>query len=270
MKIIKYRLYNRYTILGVLTLFGSLFCSWLFASNFFNILTQDYNAPDLIGNKREIRQQFLSQILTWEGLIDSSMFYLINFIPILFIIPTLALFNEKRSFFILGKSRFISLKKEIYLSVFYHTIFSAISTVLTLLVFFSIGGLFVHRSLDNIGGFASVFPDDFYQNNPYLFFVFLICSIYFALAISFSYLSSSAILILEKEYQVIAFILVFYLSYGQLGILSSSSFFDIFSSFTAFNTIKNTYEVFLPIFPILGISTFFLWYGTDKLIKTEN
>ncbi len=270
MKIMKYRLCNKYLILGSLILFSCLLFSWIFASDFFLIMTQDYNAPDLSGTKEEIQPVYLYQILDWEGLIDSSMFYLIDFIPVLFILPTLALFNEKRSFFVLGRSRFTSLKKEIYRSVFCHTMISAVTTVLTLLAYFSIGGLFVHRSLDDIGGFASMLPDNFYQNHPYLFFVFLICSIYFALAFSFSFLSATTVLIFEKEYQVIVFVLIFYLIYGQLGVISNSSFFDIFSSFTAFNTLKNTYEVFLPIFPILGISALFLWYGTNKIIKTEN
>ena len=83
MKIMKYRLCNKYLILGSLILFSCLLFSWIFASDFFLIMTQDYNAPDLSGTKEEIQPVYLYQILDWEGLIDSSMFYLIDFLLLL-------------------------------------------------------------------------------------------------------------------------------------------------------------------------------------------
>ena len=207
----KFKIRIRYVLVAAFFLLCGLTISWVFASNFFEIMTMDYNAPDLVGTKEEIRHNFLEQISTWETLVDSSMFYLINFIPILFILPTLGLFVEKRSLYVFGRHRYPSVKKAIYKDVVQYVLLSTMTVVVSFLVFYSIGGLFVYPSIEDIGGFASVFPEDFYINHPYLFFVFMVCTIYLSLAIVFSLLTCALVLLTDREYKVICWSCLFIL-----------------------------------------------------------
>ena len=263
----KFKIRSRYMLLTFFFLIGGLTSSWLFASHFLEIMTMDYNAPDLVGTKEEIRHNFLIQISTWENLVDSSMFYLINFVPILFILPTLGLFSEKRSLYVLGRHRYSSFKKTIYKDIIQYVLLSAMTVVVSFLTFYSIGGLFVYRSIDDIGGFASILPENFYMNHPYLFFVFMVCTIYFSLAIVFSLLSCALILLTDREYKVILFILLIYFLYGKLGVYTGSAWFDIFTSFTAFNTLYSTGETFLSLITLLIISLTLLVIGVNQTVK---
>ncbi|GIP64626.1 hypothetical protein J32TS6_31810 [Virgibacillus pantothenticus] len=263
----KLKIRSRYILLTLILLIGGLTSSWLFASNFLEIMTMDYNAPDLVGTKEEIRRNFLEQISTWETFVDSSMFYLINFIPVLFILPTLGLFTEKRSLYVLGRHRYPSFKKAIYKDVMQYVLSSAMTVVVSFLMFYSIGGLFVYRNIDDIGGFASILPENFYMNHPYFFFVFMVCTIYLCLAIVFSLLACALILLTDREYKVILLVLLIYFLYGKLGVYTESTWFDIFTSFTAFNTIYSTGETFLPLVILLIISLILLAVGVDKTVK---
>lgn len=254
-------------ILSIVILIGGLITSWLFASNFIEIMTMDYDAPDLIGTKQEIRHNFLQQISTWETLVDSSMFYLINFIPVLFILPTMGLFAEKRSFYVLGRHRYPSFKKAVYKDVVQYVLLSVITVVVSFLGFYSISGLFVYRSIDDIGGFSSILPENFYIDHPYLFFVFMVCTIYVGLAIVFSLLSCALILLVDREYKVILLILLIYFLYGKLGVYTESVWFDIFTSFTAFNTTYSTFETFIPLIVLFMISVLLLILGVKKTTK---
>jgi len=264
---IKYKIKSKYIPITFIVLIGGLTCSWIFASYFFEIMTMNYNAPDLVGTKEEIRKNFLIQISTWETLVDSSMFYLINFIPVLFVLPTLGLFAEKRSLYVIGRNRYTSLKKTIYKDVFTYVIISSICVVLSFLFFYSVGGVFVYRSIDNIGGFASILPENFYMNHPYLFFVFMVCTIYFSLAVVFSLLSCALILLTDREYKVILLVLMIFFLYGKIGVYTESIWFDIFASFVAFNSMYSTFEIFIPLIFLFCISIILLVLGVNKTIK---
>ena len=254
-------------LLALVILICGLTASWLFASNFLEIMTMDYNAPDLIGTKQEIRRNFLEQISTWEIFIDSSMFYLINFIPVLFILPTLGLFAEKRSLYIFGRHRYPSFKKAVYKDVAQYVFLSVVTVVFSFITFYSIGGLFVYRSIEDIGGFSAILPENFYINHPYLFFVFMVCTIYLSLTIVFSLLSCALVLLTDREYKVILLILLIYFLYGKLGVYTESILFDIFTSFTAFNTNYSTFETFIPLVILLIISLILLALGVKKVTK---
>lgn len=263
----KYKLKSKYISLTFVLLIGGLLCSWIFASYFFEIMTMDYNAPDLVGTKEEVRKNFLIQISTWEVLVDSSMYYLINFIPVLFILPTLGFFAYKKSVYINGRNRYKSLKKAIYKDVFTYVIISSICVVLSFVIFYSVGGVFVYRSIDDIGNFASVLPENFYMNHPYLFFVFMVCTIYLSLAIVFSLLSCALILLTDREYKVIILVLIIFFLYGKIGAYTGSVWFDIFSSFVAFNTLYTTGETFIPLIILFCFSVFLLILGVNKTNK---
>lgn len=265
----KIKIRGRYIILAFVVLIGGLTVSWLFASHFLEIMTMDYSAPDLVGTKGEIMGNFLEQISTWETLVDSSMFYLINFIPVLFILPTLGLFAEKRSLYVIGRHRYPSFKKSIYRDVLQYVLLSTATVVVSFLIFYSVGGIFVYPSIDNIGGFASILPDNFYLNHPYLFYVFMVFTIYLSLAFVFSILACSLVLLTDREYKVILLVLLIYLLYGKLGVYTESAWFDIFASFTAFNTLYTTIETFMPLVILLILSLILLVIGVNKTIKSN-
>ncbi|WP_340371809.1 hypothetical protein [Peribacillus sp. FSL E2-0218] len=263
----KFKIRSRYMALAFFLLFGGLTLSWVFASHYFEIMTMDYNAPDLAGTKEEIRQIAIASISNWEVFVDSSMFHIINFIPVLFILPTLGLFTEKRSLYVLGRHRFPLIKKAVYRDVIQYTLLSTFTVVSTYLLYYSIGAIFVYRSLDDIGGFASILPHNFYSSHPYLFFVFMVCTIYLCLAFVFSLLACALVLLLNREYKVLVSVLIIYFLYGKLGVYTQSVWFDIFASFTAFNTMYSTLEAFLPLVLLFIISILLLVVGVNKTVK---
>ncbi|MGE7877333.1 hypothetical protein [Peribacillus muralis] len=119
----KFKIRSRYMALASFLLFGGLTLSWVFASHYFEIMTMDYNAPDLAGTKEEIRQIAIASISNWEVFVDSSMFHIINFIPVLFILPTLGLFTEKRSLYVLGRHRFpFPLIRRLFIEVIFQSL----------------------------------------------------------------------------------------------------------------------------------------------------
>ena len=257
---------KKYVPLTIFSLLGALALSWVFASNFFEIMTMDYDAPDLVGTKSEIRTNFLGQISTWEIFVDSSMFYLINFIPVFFVLVSLGLYAEKRSIYTMGRHKFKSFKKKIYKDVFEYIVLSTLTVTFTFALYFSVGSLFVYRSLEDIGGFASVLPNGFYSNHPYLFFMFMIFTIYLGLAFTFNLIAVALVLLLDQEYKVIIGVLAIYFIYGKIGAMSGLVWFDVFTSFTAFNTLYSTFETFLPLLGLLIIGLLLLVLGVNKTL----
>jgi len=263
------RVFNRYTLISCITLFLVLAISWFFVSHFAEIIFMDYSFSDdgtplTEAQQIDAKSTYLSQILSWEMLVDSSMFYLINFIAIFFALPTLNFFQEKKSYFILGRHRFRSLTKSIVSSILSYSLISGLCTVFTFLLFYSIGGLFVTNDLDYLGEFASIFPDNFYAENPYLFFVFMVCTIYFALAFVFGMLSCGLMLWVDNQYYVLVGVLVFYFVYGVIGVWIGSDWTALFGSIVAFNTYRSTGTVFLPLIPILSLALLLVIFGIRK------
>lgn len=266
--ILKYRLLSKYVIVNSCLLFICLLISWAFSSGFIEIIFMDYNAPDLIGrDKSDIQTMLLSQILTWPNFVSSSMFYLINFLPVFFALPILFFLDEKRSFFVLGKSRFSNFPRAIVKSMFTYSLISSLSIVTVFLLFYSIGGLFLTNSLDYIGEYASILPTNFYAQHPYLFFVFMICTIYFSLSFVISMFACGIVLWVDEKYKVIVYTLLLYLFYGLIGSNFDIIYFDIFSCATAFNTLYSTFETFVPLLLLVIITVIITFLGIKNLQK---
>ena len=265
----KFKLFNKLLLVSVLLLLGSMLVSWFFASGMFAILTMDYTAPDLgQGMKKEIQGTYIWQVMTWETLVDSSLYYLLNFLPLFIIFPALSFFQEKRSLFVLGRHRFQSVKKSLVSSCLTYSFQSALAFSGSCTLFYSIGGLFVRRGLTDIGDFASIFPVGFYERHPYLFFMFMVWSIYFVMACLFSFYACGLALLCHKEYQVMLIILATYIGCNYIGGVTGSKFFGIFNSFGAFNTVYQTHEVFYVTLPLslLGIGVWLI--GVKKFLDT--
>lgn len=242
-------------------LLASLMISWFFSSYFFEILTMDYQAPDLINSdKREIQKSFIIGILTWETLVDASMFYLINFLPLIVVLPTLNLFNVKRVNYQIGKNRYLNLSKEIKKKVLYYSFLSAGTASLAFSVFYSIGGLFVYRSIENIGGYSFLYPNNFYINHPYLFFISMVWTIYFAAFFVLSFITCGLVLYYQKVYQVLGILFLICFGVSSLSNIIGLPIINIYSAFTSYNTQLKTYESFVSVvlFGIIGQVLFFI------------
>jgi len=108
MSIRKFRYKNKYLAASMILLTVSMLISWFFASNFFEILTMDYTAPYLDQSipKSTIQKSFLESILTWENFVDSSMYHIIDFLPVLVVLPMLGFFDEFQLYHAYGTTFF--------------------------------------------------------------------------------------------------------------------------------------------------------------------
>lgn len=264
--ITKYRLFNPYVLLTIFTLFASLLISWAFESEFINILFfMDYHAEDLIGNPSEIRRAFLWQIATWEVYIDTAMSYLVHFMPIFASLPILAFSKELQSYFDHGRTRFSSLTKEKWKGVLSYSFIAGLSISLAFTLFFLIGSFYMIPSIENIGGFASIFPNNFYNDYPLLFFLFMTWTAYFGFGFSFGFLACGIAIWTEKNYYILLIPMLYYFIANYI----SAMFFGLLplhvsAVIVAFNTLYGTSETFVPLFPILALGILLVASGIKK------
>lgn len=264
--ILKIRLLQPCFFMSIIILICVLFISWFFESYFAEIMFfMDYDAPDLKGvSPLEVKQSLLQDILTWERYIDASMRYVVNFLPIFAILPTIPFLKEVRSYFILGANRFINYRKELMKAIAFYSIRGGIGISIAFVIYFSIGNLFVIPSIDDIGGFASIFPKDFYSQHPYLFFVFMALTIYFVIGFVFAFMACGLILFTEKELFILVIPLAGYFISNYLGYAFNLLPFKISESICAFNTLYSTSEIFIPVIPLLIIDVILLYFGIRK------
>lgn len=266
----KYRLTNKYLLVSMLALFLTLIISWFFQSGFFEIMFQlDYNAPDLGGLKSiteisELRFEYLDQILTWERMIDSSMYYMSFFFPIFALLPTIGFLKERESYLNLGAAKFLSYKRETWKTCFKYGFIGGAGISLTMGVYFTAFTYFLSPALDDIGGFDNIFSEGFYHNHPYVFFMFMAFSIYFAFGFVFALMGCGVALWTDKSYLVLLLPLIFYTVENYIS--ATTQFFPVFISLcvTAFNTTYSTFEVFIPLIPILIFDLILIGFGIRR------
>ena len=152
MSIRKFRYKNKYLAASMILLTVSMLISWFFASNFFEILTMDYTAPDLDQSipKSTIQKSFLESILTWENFVDSSMYHIIDFLPVLVVLPMLGFFDEFQLYHAYGRQRIQHFFKYQIKTISIYSALSACALCVALTSLYSIAGLFMVRSIDNI------------------------------------------------------------------------------------------------------------------------
>ncbi|MDR2833331.1 MAG: hypothetical protein LBV67_06430 [Streptococcaceae bacterium] len=266
MTIPKFRFKNKIIFSGFILLFSLLLISWIFASNFFEIMTMDYNAPDLVqGNHWDMRMEFLKVILTWENLVDSSMYHLINFMPIFAVIPTLVFFDEKNYLFSFSKNKLKSIKSYLCSSILFYSLLCGFFTSIVFTLFYSLGGVFVYRSLENIGGFLAIFSKDFYVNHPYLVFLIMIWTVFFSASFVLGFLLCTLMILFNKRYQAIIALLTITFSFSVIDSILGLNFLNIYQMFLAFNTIKQTLFIFLPVVPFFILALVFYLIGCKKV-----
>lgn len=267
-QLVKYSFFNKYTMISAVGLYLILIISWFFESNFAEIWFMNYETPDLQpGMKKEIRNDLLSYSLTWENLVSSSMLHVVLIFPVFSTLATIPFSQEKNSYFIIGRSKFKSLSKAYYKSIIKYAFVSAGWMVLVFTIFFTIGGFFVINGLEDIGGLAAIFPEGFYNRYPYIVFLFMVWTIYFSFAFTFSLLASGLILWVNKGYLVMFGVLIFYHIYNAIGNMTGSLFFFIMETVTAYNTIFSTLQLFVPLLFILILALLLIFFGVRSNVR---
>ncbi len=264
-KITHYRWGNRYCIVSSLLLLSILFISWCFFSTFLEVLTLDYSAPDLVdSNKYEVMRMMLNGVLSWENFIDSSMRYVIYIFPIFALLPIVAFHGEKKLYLQQGYHRFKNYRLEVIKTILHYSLIGGLVIALTFVAYFTLASFFMTASIENIGGYASIFPSDFYSNYPYLFFVFMAMTIYFAIGFTFALLGCGISMLVDNKYLIVAIPLSLYLldAYilGGLGVVN----FQIFMSVCSFNTLLTTVESFIPLIPFITLAIIVNFIGIRK------
>ena len=259
MKTIKrIRIKNPYFLCSLIALLLCLGISWFFESTFAEIVFfMDYDAPDLVDlPKDEIRKIMLDGIMCWEIYIDSAMRYLVDLFPLFAIIPTIPFLREYKSYFIFGTARFKNHNKSVLHAIFIYALQGGLCISVAFVIYFSIGSFFMVPTIENISGFAAIFPQGFYMEHPYLFFVFMSTTIYFLIGFVFAGLACALALWTKKEFLIIILPLVIYILDSYLGSIFRLQIFQLSSSVIAFNTVYSTFETFIPLIPfaIFGFS----------------
>lgn len=260
--IYKFRLKERSLLISCTVLFVVLYGTWFFESYFAEVMFfMDYNAEDLVSNAKDI---MLQSILTWERYIDSSMRYLINFFPIFAVFPALPFLRERKSYYVLGAHRFQHYQKNILKSILIYAGKGGLTIALTFSFFFLAGSLFLQPSVSNIGGFSSIFPDNFYIQHPCLFFLFMSWTIYLAIGISFGLMACGISLICDNEIYVLIIPLLIYPGESYFGYLLDFLPFKISESVCAFNTLYSTGKIFIPVITIFIFDFILIIIGLKK------
>lgn len=265
-KINQYRFKNTYSLVSLILLLSLLIISWFYFSSLFEILTMDYNAPDLVGmgDPREIRSRFIEGILRWEVWVDASMRCLIYLFPIFAILPVLPFQDEKKLYFRQGYHRFKNYHREVIKTILQYSLIGGGVLSLGFVIYYSIGSFFLVPSIENIGGYASIFPADFYWNYPYLFFLFMAVTIYFAIGFTFALMACGISLLVDNKYLMVVLPWGIYLMdaylLGGLGLHE----YQIFASVCSFNTLLTTFESFIPVLILLILAIFMTAVGIFK------
>lgn len=267
--ITKYKILNKYTILSLISMLFVLWISWAFVSNFIEILTMDYFAPDLAVKTQQeanqVRYEYIISILSWETYIDSAMSYVVYIFPLFALITVLPFYNELKSYYVFGANRFRSYKKEVLRGVFSHALIGGLLIVLVFAVFFSVGSIFMLPAITDIGGYASILPDGFYSKHPYLFFMFMTVTIYFTIGFVFALLGCGIALVSNKPHNIIIIPMIAYIADAYiLGGFFGFPNYQIFHSVGAFNVTTTTFQTFIPILPFLIAAIIVLIIGVKR------
>lgn len=261
----KFRIEEKWTFISGLILLLTLIITWFFESYFAEIMFfMDYSAEDLAPNAKSV---LLESILTWERYIDSAMRYAVNFLPVFAVLPSIPFLQERSSYYVLGAHRMKKYMWDIRKAILIYSVKSGITIAVTFTVFFLAGSFLMYPSISNIGGFASIFPDNFYVKYPCLFFLFMTWTDYFAFGIAFGMMTCGFLLIYNKEIYVVMVILFLYIAESYLGYLLDFLPFKLSESVCAFNTLYSTGEIFVPILTVIVFDVILIEVGLRKRRK---
>jgi|GEM_PF-891600 len=276
------RLFNRNVFATILVLFLTLFVSWFVVSSLAEILFMDYGAYDLpqnqtiAENRAKMLPIFLQQTMSWENALISSMSYLIHFIPLFFIFPTLTFIQEQKCLFVFGRNRFLSFSRSMWWSIIQHSLIAAFITSMTLIIFHGIIGLFLTSFRETMTYSMSFIPYNFFGRNPFLFFAILFSTIYFVFGFTMAFLFCGVMLWIKNPYYGISGFLIGYYLYFYIGDLFDTilnlnfRLFWLGDMVTAFNTFSSTSEVLIPLIPLISIAIGLTYFGIKRQAQNVN
>ncbi|GEM_PF-5753525 len=266
-KIEQLRLFNKYTLTSCIFLICILFISLFFSSGmYYWIFVADFQTEsDLIGkNPRETVLMMLNQLRGWELYIDFATRYTIYFIPIFPLLPILQFYNEKKGYLSYASIRMKNFKKHMLHNIIKYAVISGLCVVLPYIVFFSIGNIFMIDHISTIGNYLDILGPSFYNNHPFLSYIFITFSIYFAIGFTFGISGIAIALWTDKSYLIIVIPIVYYIVIGNLAEAFNLPLLNIMHSVTAFNTLYNTFEIFVPLLLPLILSITLILYKYKK------
>ncbi|WP_062197955.1 hypothetical protein [Massilibacterium senegalense] len=266
-RIDRLRFINKYTLLSMLLLFSSLVLSWFFSSEiYYWLFIADFqNEPDLIGlDPRETVLKMLNQLRSWEAYIDFATRYTIYFFPIFPLLPIIQYYNEKNGYFNYASIRLKNFKKYMFTTILKYSCISGLCVTITYIVYFSIGNLLITEHLDYVGNFAHIFGESFYNDHPFLFYLFMATTIYFAIGFTFGMMGIAVAEWTEKSYLIIVIPLVYYIVIGNLAETFHLPLLNIMQGVVAYNTLFQTYEIFVPLIIPLILSVGSIVYRYSK------
>lgn len=260
----KIRIHQPYFYISMVILLLILGVSWFFESYFAEVMFfMDYSAPDLSGIMNA-KSMLLGSILTWERFIDASMRYVVNIFPLFSILPVIPFCFERQTYFVFGAARFTDYCRELYYAILKYSIWGGICISAGFSIYFSVASFFMVPTINDIGGFSSILPPDFYSQHPYLFFMFLSVSIYFAVGVVFAGMACAIALYTDKEFYMLAIPILVYIGDSYLGYTIDFLPFKISESVCAFNTLYSTGQIFMPLLPLAIVDIFLIVLGVRK------
>jgi hypothetical protein len=244
------RFINKYTLISMPLLFSCLLLSWFFSSEmYYWLFIVDFQSePDLIGqDPKETVLTMLNQLRSWEAYIDFATRYTIYFFPIFSLLPIIQFYNEKNGYFSYATIRLKDFKKYMFTTIMKYSCISGLCVTVTYIVFFTIGNLFITDHLDYVGNFAHIFGESFYNNHPFLFYLFMATTIYFTIGLTFGLMGIAVAVWTEKSYLIIVIPMVYYIVIGNLAETLHWPLLNIMQSVVAYNTLFQTFEIFVPL-----------------------
>lgn len=262
-KIDRLRFFNRYVFTSILLLLIALLVSWFYVSDLFYwyFLADFENDADLVGqNKKEAVSIMVAQIMNWEIYIQSAMTYTLYLLPLFSVLPVVQFFNERKGYLKWATVRMKSYRRYLYTTVLKYAVISGICTSLPFIVFFTLGNLFLIDNLDDIGNFGKFLGENFYANHPYVFFLFMSCTIYFAIGFTLGLMGCAITLWFDKKYLLVTIPIIYYLVIGNIAEAFNLPLLNIIHSVIAYNTLFSTGEIFVPLLLPLLISIGAIFY----------
>lgn len=252
-------------------LFLVMLISWAILSGFLEILFMDYSAPDLTKEltKDEIRFLLFDQILVWETLVSSSISYIVYFFPLFALIPIVGFLKERKSIMNMATHREKSLTCTYFKMIYQYALIGGLTVSITMFIYFTVFDYFMYPSIQDIGGYMDIFPDDFYMNHPYLFFVFMAFSIYLFISVSYALVGTGVALFTDKEYMVLIIPLFLYYTEHFISVVTKTMQTNIFEAVLSYNTLYSTGQVFIPVIPVFMVGVFLNVLGVKRQISKE-
>ena len=204
MRIIKYRIINKYRILFLVFSLLGMFAYWGVSSKFFE-LTIGFNGT------AESQSKLLAQTLTLDNYMDILGFATTVMVVLLF--STVILFyNEKRGLFSFRYVRGERQKKVLISTILSHAAINAVLYYIIYVIYLSIGYLFIGSNMSSVprNTFDVIFGQGFSSQYAYLYYLVEGIPSFLIATFVYTIMTCSIALFCRKTYQCIIYMLSYY------------------------------------------------------------